>query len=263
MAKTIVFSIPKGGVGKTTTTGIIAYLLSQENNKVLVVDMDSQGNISNLLTGKEQIEYEDETIMDAFRVNDARPYILKASENIDVLPADDFLALLPQWLYGEEYAKTGNNESMALKNLLKPLQNEYDYILIDAPPSLSEATTNSIACSDFVVVLAESSKWAYTAIPRFLNTVEVTKETFNPNTVVLGILRTMIDPRRSDSKAYVELIGAKYPEMVFDTVIKRNAATGRLAYEGFFDNKKLKKAIHPYKDFYEELKNRMGAGMNE
>lgn len=259
MAKTITFSIQKGGVSKTTTTGIVAYLLSQEGYKILVVDMDSQGNVTNLLTQMEQEEYEDETIMDAFRENNPKKYIIKASENIDVLPADDFLALFPEWIY-TVYVKAGNQKVLALRELLAPLQDDYDFILVDTPPSLSEQTTNAVVASDYAVVLTESSKWAYTAISRFLATTEKAKETHNPDLKVLGILRTMNDARRYDSRAMVDIIGESFPDLVFETVIKRKAATGRLAIDGFSENKELKEAISEYKDFYEELKNRMGIG---
>lgn len=261
MAITITFGIQKGGVSKTTTTGVIAYLMAQEGNRVLVVDMDSQGNATNLLSQMEQDEYEGQTIIEAFQENDAQKYIINAAENIDVLPADDFLATFPRWLY-KEYETTKKPISLALYELLYPLQDDYDYILIDTPPSLSENTTNAVCASDYVVVLAESSKWAFTAIPRFIETATHAKEKLNPGLEVLGILRTMNDSRRADSKAFVELIGDRYPELVFDTVIKRKAATGRLSIEGFFENKEINEALESYTNFYEELKNRMGVGPN-
>lgn len=261
MAKTITFSIQKGGVSKTTTTGITAYLLSRDGYRVLVVDMDSQGNATNLLSQMEQDEYEDQTILNAFEDGDAKPYIISAAERIDVLPADDFLAKFPRWLY-TDYGLSGKPVSLALYELLQPLQNDYDFILIDTPPSLSEATTNAVCASDWVVVLAESSKWAFTAIPRFLDTVYHVKEHINPGVEIAGILRTMNDSRRYDSKAFVELIADKYPELAFETVIKRKAATGRLAIEGFFENQELNEALTGYKHFYEELKNRIGVVAN-
>lgn len=267
MAITITFSIQKGGVSKTTTTGITAHLMAKEGYRVLVCDFDSQGNVTNLLTGMEQDEYEDQTILNALVEKNPKKYIIKATENIDVLPADDFLAKFPRWLYTDYGVpkpgqKKGKPLSLALYELLKPLQNDYDFILIDTPPSLSEMTTNAVCSSDFVVVLAESSKWAYTAIPRFLATVFHARDTLNPDLKVAGILRTMNDSRRYDSKAFVKTIGNKYPDLVFDTVIKRKAATGRLAVEGFEDNKELNEALESYTDYYEELKKRIGVNVN-
>lgn len=261
MATTITFGIQKGGCSKTTTTGITAHLMAQDGFKVLVVDMDSQGNATNLLTQKEQDEYEGQTILEAFEEGNARPYIMYASENIDVLPADDYLATFAKWLYGT-YRLTGKPQALALYEILAPLQDEYDFILIDTPPSLSENTTNAVCASDYVVVLTESSKWSYNAIPRFLETVSTAKEQLNPNLKVLGILRTMNDARRADSKAFVELTGEKFGDMVFETVIKRKATTGRLPIGGFFENDELAEALKEYKQFYAELKNRMGVTAN-
>lgn len=257
MAKVLTFSIQKGGVSKTTTTGIVAYLMAKEGHRVLVVDMDSQGNVTNLLTQMEQEEYEGRSILEAFEEGNAAPYIVETPLNIDVLPADDFLAVFAKWLYSE-YIKTGKPQALALYELLKPLQEKYDYILIDTPPSLSEQTTNAVCASDFVVILAESSKWAFTAIKRFVNTVEHAKQNLNPGLEIAGILRSMTDSRRYDSKVFVELIAKEYPDQVFETVIKRKAATGRLAVEGFENNKELKEALDMYQDFYQELKNRIG-----
>lgn len=259
MATVITVSIQKGGVGKSTTAGTMAYLMSQEGYKVLALDLDSQGNLTDLLTGIEPEDFEGETILEAFEHGDLEPYIISVNENLHVVPADDFLATLAKMLYTNP-RYVNQDKSAALKTILEPIKDRYDYVIIDTPPSLGEASTNAICASDYVVVLAESSKWAFTAIPRFLGTVEYAKEHINPNLKVAGILRTMNDARRADSKAFVELIGEEYPELVFDTVIKRKAATGRLSIGGIFDSSEREKktAMEEYKLFYEELKNRMG-----
>lgn len=257
-AKVITFGIQKGGCGKSTTSGITAHLLTQEGYKVLVIDMDSQGNVTDLLTQLDPEEFEGATILEAFKDNNIEPYIINVAENLHVVPADDYLATFARWLY---LTYTGNR-STALNDLLTPIKEDYDYIIIDTPPSLGEASINAVCASDYVVVLAESSKWAFTAIPRFLETVKVAKEDINPNINVIGVLRTMNDVRRADSKAFVELIGDQYDELVFDTIIKRKASTGRIAIEGFDDNKELKDAIDQYMKFYEELKKRMGVTAN-
>ena len=114
----------------------------------------------------------------------------------------------------------------------------------------------------YVVILAESSKWAFTAIPRFMETVEYAKENVNPKVKIAGILRTMNDVRRADSKAFVELIADEYPNLVFETIIKRKAATGRIAIDGLFENKEIKEALDQYFLFYEELKTIIGVKQN-
>jgi chromosome partitioning protein len=255
MAKVITFGIQKGGVGKSTTSGIISYLLEKDGYKVLTIDMDSQGNVTDLLTNLEPSEFEGQTILEAFEERDIKPYIYHVTENLHVVPSDDYLATLARFLYTQF---KGENISLALNDLIEPIKGEYDFIIIDTPPSLSEPMVNAVCSSDYVVVLAESSKWAFTAIPRFIDTVEYAANHVKPDVKIAGILRTMNDSRRADSKAFVELIGEEYSELIFDTVIKRKAATGRIAIEGLFENKEINNALNQYYDFYQELKNRIG-----
>lgn len=99
MAVTISFGIQKGGVGKTTTTGITAYLLSKLY-RVLAVDFDSQGNLTQFLTQRNIYDFTKHTVLEACKEQDARPYIVRVSHTLNVLPAEDFLAGLPQWLAG-------------------------------------------------------------------------------------------------------------------------------------------------------------------
>lgn len=257
MAKTITFGIQKGGVGKSTTTGIVAYMMAQEGKKVLVVDMDSQGNVSDLLTQMDPEEFEGKTVLEALKEVNPVPYIVQASENIDVLPSDDFLSGFAKYLYTEYKEK---NKSILLKKALKSVQDQYDYILVDTPPSLGEQMTNAVCASDYVVVLAESSKWAFTSIPRFLTTISFAKKHINKRVKLAGILRTMTDSnaRRSDPKAFIKLIGNEYPDFVFSTIIKRKSTVGRLPIEGLEENKDMKSALKDYGKFYDELKERMG-----
>lgn len=257
MAKVITIGLQKGGVGKTTTAGILSFMLAKDGYRVLAVDMDSQGNLSSLLTQEEEDHFSEKTILEAFVSGDATPYIYEVNEHLHVLPADDFLATLARFLY-TEYQES--NKSLALHELLEPLKDSYDYIIIDTPPSLSEPMVNAICASDYVVVLAESSKWAFNAIPRFLETVEFSRENINPGLKVAGILRTMNDVRRADSKAFVEVIGEEYPDLCFDVVIRRKASTGRISLEGLYENKELSKALDQYQDFYKELMDRVKNG---
>lgn len=254
MAKVITFGIQKGGVGKSTTSGIISYLLSKDGYKVLTIDMDSQGNVTDLLTSLEPEEFEGETILEAFEEGNIKPYIYKVTENLHVVPADDYLSTLASFLY----TNFRGHISLALHDLIKPIKEDYDFIIIDTPPSLSEPMVNAVCSSDYVVILAESSKWAFTAIPRFIETVEYAKNNINNNINIAGILRTMNDARRADSKAFVELIGEEFSSLVFDTVIKRKASTGRIAIEGLFENKELNDALEQYYEFYRELKRKIG-----
>lgn len=255
-ATVITVGLQKGGVGKSTTAGILAYFLARDNYKVLAVDMDSQGNMTDLLTQQEYDYFEEKTILEAFEDGSVENYIYEVNENLHVVPSDDYFATLAIRLYTSSEMSYIKEKSMGLKMILEPVMNDYDFIIIDTPPSLSEPMVNSLCASDYVLVLAESSKWAFNAVPRFIETVEKAKD-FNPSLEVLGILRTMNDARRADTRAFAEIIKETWPELCFDVIIKRKATTGRLSLDGIFDNKEIASALDQYEIFYKELMERV------
>ncbi|MFK2827120.1 ParA family protein [Bacillus sp. B190/17] len=258
MAITITLGIQKGGCGKSTTTGILSYLLKEDGYRVLAIDMDSQGNLTELLTDQPSNEFVGKSVLEAMQHNDAESYIVPINENLDLLPANNFLAMLPRWIYtgrtheGENLPFAGN-PLLILDKMLDQVREKYDFIIIDTPPAFSEQTTNALCASEYVVVMFECSNWCYSAIPNFIESVDGAREAGKRNTQVLGILRTMNDVRRSDAKAFNELIAEDFPDKVFETIITRKAPVGRLSLYGFNENVELKKALEPYKDFYKEL----------
>jgi chromosome partitioning protein len=254
--------IQKGGCGKSTTTGILSYLLKEDGYRVLAIDMDSQGNLTELLSEQPSNEFVEKSVLEAMQQHDIKSYIVPIAENLDLLPANNFLATLPRWIYtgktyqGETIPYSGNPTSI-LDSALEQVRDKYDFIVIDTPPSLSEQTTNALCASEYVVVLFESSNWCYSAIPNFMDSIISANEFGKRDTKVIGILRTLNDVRRTDAKAFNEMIEEDYPNDVFKTVITRKAPVGRLALYGFNENTELKKALEPYKSFYKELMERV------
>ena len=258
LAITITMGIQKGGCGKSTTVGILSHLLKEDGYRVLSIDMDSQGNLTELLSGQPSNEFVGKSILEAMQQNNVKDYIIPISEDLHLLPATNFLATLPRWIYtGKTYQgeiiRYKGNPSLILDTVLNQVRNQYDFIIIDTPPSLSEQTTNALCASEYVLVLFECSNWCYSAIPNFMDSVVSANQFGKRDTKVLGILRTMNDTRRNDSKAFNEMIEEDYPLEVFKTIITRKAPIGRLALYGFNQNVELKKALDPYKNFYREL----------
>jgi len=253
-ATVISYSLQKGGVGKTTTCGLSAFLLSEMGYKVLAIDMDSQGNLTQLVSGYDDLEpfYED-TIKQALEQEDVNPFIKIASDNLHYVAADDYLVLIADY-------KGPTLKSFLLKNAIEKVKEEYDYILIDTPPNLSIQTVNALIASDYIVIMFETAKFSYNAIPRFLDSVKGARRNGNPDLKIAGILATLSDSRRTDNKELLELVNEEYEELVFKTVIPRRAAIGRLSVYGFFDNPEINQATKIHKDFIGELLERVAKG---
>ncbi|MFS0883084.1 ParA family protein [Metabacillus niabensis] len=262
MGFVITNSLQKGGVAKTTGTGMLSYLMSRDGYKVLAIDMDSQGNLTELLTGRASNEFKDKSVLEAMVYREPKKYIVPVMDNLDVLPANNFLALFSRWLYtgdlfGEEIPVHGG-VIRQLSNILLDLREEYDFIMIDTPPSLSEQTTNALVASDYVLVPYECSYFCYQAIPNFFETVEIAQNASPYGCEILGIIRTLSDKRRSDAKLFNDKIAEDFPDLVFETIITRRASIGRLAFYGFEDNEELDDAIKQYQPVYKEIIQRLG-----
>lgn len=248
-AQIISFGIQKGGSSKTTTSGVVSYLLSRDH-KVLTIDMDSQGNLTEFLTRRDVVDFSGHTILEAMQNQDASDYIYPINNNLHLIAADDLLATFSRWLYSDY---RNGDRSKVLHETLKPVMDDYDYIILDTPPALGDLTINSLAASDYVVAMFEASIFCYSALGRFLETCWHVREKVNPNMAVAGILRGLIDARRTDNKALIAQVEDVYGEMCFDTILRRNAAAGRLPITGFENNNELDQAVAQYEEFLKEL----------
>ncbi|PAO69917.1 hypothetical protein CIK44_04150 [Bacillus sp. X2(2017)] len=255
-AKIITFGISKGGCSKSTTSGITARLLSEEK-RVLCIDMDGQGNLTSFLTGEYDIcsVFENRTVLEAIIEGNAKPYILRLTENLHLIPSNDFLATLPRIMFQE---KKGLD---ALSKVLEPVLDSYDYIIIDTPPNLGEQTVLSLStyspAGSYAVIMFDGSMFCYYAIQKFIDIVEEAKRRHNPKLEVAGILFAIIDARAKENDSMVELIDEDYEGKRFSTIIRRKAATRRLPINGFEENKELNSALEFYIPFVKELEERV------
>lgn len=243
MAITITFGNQKGGVGKSTTSATAAFLLAERGYSVLAVDMDSQANMMQMIANTDDLlQYEQQTIKEGMEDGDVRPYILATTDNLHFIPADDYLVLINEI-----------RDIFKLQRSLELVQDYYDFIIIDTPPSLSKQTVNALMVSDYIVVMFQTEKLPYNALPRFMDSINGAIQAGNEGLKNAGILATLVDGRRTDGKELLELVREEYGNLVFQTVLPRNAKISRLSVHGFFDNPELKEAVKHHDEFLEEL----------
>ncbi len=216
MGKIIAVTNQKGGVGKTTSSINIAASLAATKRKVLLIDLDPQGNAtSGSGIEKEELEYH---VLDVLiGEKPIQDCIINAEQaGIYVLPANSDLAA------AEAHLLNADNKEAKLKQALAPIVDDYDYIFVDCPPSLSILTVNALVAANSVMIPMQCEYYALEGLSALLQTVEQITEAVNPELEIEGILRTMYDPR---NRLAVEVSGQlheHFGDKVYRTVIPRN-----------------------------------------
>lgn len=216
MGKTIAIANQKGGVGKTTTAVNLAASLGTLKNKVLLIDIDPQGNASSGFgINKREVQRSTYDIL----VGDAKfSEVVKktAFQNVDILPANIDLAGAEIELVELE------NRAYRLKQTILPHKAEYGYIIIDCPPSLGMITVNALTASDTVLIPIQCEYYALEGLSQLIATIRQIKRLYNPGIDIEGVLLTMFDARLNLTMQVVDEIKKYFPKKVYKTVIPRN-----------------------------------------
>lgn len=211
MGKSIAVFNQKGGVGKTTTVVNLADALAFGGKKVLILDLDPQGNATSGLN----VEKDRENMIYDFLLGSEEDPVVHIKENLDLIPSGSTLAGIEI-----EFAQT-EGWQMILKERLKQLEG-YDYILMDCPPSLGILSISALAACDSILIPVQCEYYALEGLSQLMESIQLVRNGFNPSLEIEGVVLTMYDGRTNLSMLVVEEVKSYFKDKVFSTVIPRN-----------------------------------------
>lgn len=255
MGKAIAIFNQKGGVGKTTTNINLAACLAIKGKKVLVLDIDPQGNTtSGLGIDKRNIEYSTYDLLTEEDFNTKQAIINTSTKGLDIIPASVSLA-------GAEVELVSvKGREKKIKKALSKVKRQYDYIFIDCPPSLGLLTINSLTAVDSVLIPIQCEFYALEGVAQLMSTIDIVKKNLNSKLKIEGVILSMFDGRTNLSIQVVEEVKKYFKEKVYTTVIPRNVRLAEAPSYGLpiaeYDPKSS--GAEAYREFAEEFLNNEG-----
>ena len=216
MGRIIAIANQKGGVCKSTTAINLSACLAEQNQKVLLIDIDPQGNATSGV-GIDKNEAENtlyELLVGESELKDC--IIENVYENLSLIPSNVNLAGAEIELVGIE------GREFLLKNQIDTIKDDYDFIIMDCPPSLNILTINAMTTADSVLVPIQCEYYALEGLTQLIHTIELVKERLNPNLIIEGVVFTMYDARTNLSLQVVENVKANLNQSIYKTIIPRN-----------------------------------------
>ena len=255
MGKSIAIFNQKGGVGKTTTNINLAACLAIKGKKVLVLDIDPQGNTtSGLGIDKRNLEYSTYDLLTEDDIDTKKAILNTSTKGLDIIPASVSLA-------GAEVELVSvKGREKKLKKALAKVKKNYDYIFIDCPPSLGLLTINSLTAVDSVLIPIQCEFYALEGVAQLMSTIDIVKKNLNSKLKIEGVILSMFDGRTNLSIQVVEEVKKYFKEKVYTTVIPRNVRLAEAPSYGLpiaeYDPKSS--GAEAYREFSEEFLNNEG-----
>jgi chromosome partitioning protein len=248
MTRILAVTNQKGGVGKTTTAINLAAGLAQAGQRVLLVDLDPQGNAT-MGSGIEKQALTSTVYQILLGLSTTTRVRRTAQHGYDVLPANRELAGAEVELVGLDHRET------RLKKALETVNDEYDFILLDCPPALNLLTINALVAADAVVIPMQCEYYALEGLSDLVNTVRKIRQSLNPRLEIDGLLRTMFDPRNTLAQQVAQELNRHFGEKVYATVVPRNVRLAEAPSYGvpglMYDQSS--KGAHAYLEFTKEV----------
>ncbi len=252
MATVICVTNQKGGVGKTTTAVNLAFYLAKDKKKVLLIDFDPQGNATSGL-GIEKQELKGSMVEVMLGTMELSAVILATKyKNLDLAPTT------PQLADVEVELTKMNKRFVQLKTGVESVKSQYDYIIIDSPPSLSLLTVNGMIASEYLLLPVQTEFYALEGVAQLLESMKLVRKAMNPKLKLLGVLATMYDKRTSLSAQVLAEVKKYFKDKVFETTIPRNVRVAEAPSHGVpvgaYD--KFSKGAKAYRDLAREVEGR-------
>ena len=254
MATVICITNQKGGVGKTTTAVNLGYYLAKDKFKVLIIDFDPQGNATSGLgiLKKDLKATMTDVVLGQATLSDA---ILETKyKNLYIAPTT------PELANAEVEMTKLNKKFVQLKMAINRVESDFDYIIIDSPPSLSLLTVNGMIAANYLLLPVQTEFYALEGVAQLLDSMKLVKKAMNPGLKLLGVVATMYDKRTSLSVEVLAEIRKYFKDKVFETTIPRNVRVAEAPSHGVpvgsYD--KFSKGAKAYKELAKEVEQRTG-----